>query len=157
MILSSANISYSKNQEKIEKWLKIKPIISTRKDVEKIFGKADDESIDSASYYKKNITIEVMYSRGNCKQYKHDYDVPTDTVIEIHYFFKKDNPNLNDLKLNSKDFQLEQEGDVGHISQYHSYKRGIIVVFHNTKYKVTSIKLAPSEEQEKTLDCSISN
>jgi hypothetical protein len=54
MILCSANVSYSQNQEKIDKWLKIKPLISIRKDVEETFGKAEEERENSSRSYLKN-------------------------------------------------------------------------------------------------------
>lgn len=62
-------------------WRGIKPLFSTREDVEKTLGNPMEKLNDH--YKLKNQTVFINYSNGKCSNSFKDYNVPKDTVLSI--------------------------------------------------------------------------
>ena len=64
-----------------EEWRGIKPLYSTRTDVERILGQSSDAN--GRVYKLENESAFISYSDGICSQKSKDWDVPKDTVLTI--------------------------------------------------------------------------
>ena len=65
----------------------IKPLFSTRKDVEKLVGVTSDPDISTGYYLMKNGTLIVGYSAGKCwENSRNEWDVARDVVIAFSYY-----------------------------------------------------------------------
>ncbi len=81
LILSFHVCSYSQDIESI------KPLVSTRSDVEKILNSSSDDPYDLVAYQLKNAKLIVTYSMGRCLENdRSEWDVPKGVVTDFSYF-----------------------------------------------------------------------
>ncbi len=89
-------------------WRGLVPLHSTRTDVEKILG-VPEQSGSTAIYRTNQGVIEVNYAVAPCKGKTLGWNVPADTVLEIHFAPKDREP----LKIDKTRFLLA----VGHVAR----------------------------------------
>jgi hypothetical protein len=78
----------------------IKPMISTREDVEKLYGKGEEKWAGWVWYYFDDENLSVVYGDGKCRGFSwtpYNWLAPKDTVIIVDVNFLKDR-KLSDLK-----------------------------------------------------------
>ena len=73
--------SYAKN---------IRPLLSTRTDVEKLFGKSSDEC--NCSYETNNEIVRVTYAEDSCTTQSDGWNVPRNTVLSFSIVFRQPQP-----------------------------------------------------------------
>jgi hypothetical protein len=74
-------------QTPINEWQGIKPLHSTRNDVEKLFGKPMKG--ETHLYDTPEVRVSVYYNKGTCKENKsNSFDVPRGTVFSFLVSFK---------------------------------------------------------------------
>lgn len=72
------------NSSQVEGWRGIKPLHSTRADVERLLGTPKESYGVASTYDTKDERIKVSYSDGVCKEGKSEgWNVPRDTVISF--------------------------------------------------------------------------
>ena len=85
-------------------WRGLRPLHSTRKDVEALFGSPDRDWQASASYETDHESIVAKYSNGSCDAAGTDWKVPKSTLIELSV-----NPNpsflLKELHIDLQRYQ----------------------------------------------------
>lgn len=76
-------------------WTKLRPLVSSRQDVERILGKPVKPEINQ--YENEREIIVVWFSEGTCKQHKESiYNVPKGTVVALLVSLKQ-RTNLSEL------------------------------------------------------------
>ena len=85
-----------------EEWRGIKPLYSTRADVEQILGKPIDKFGMVYKLPTESATIE--YSDGVCSEDYDDWNVPKDTVVSIRVGFQSS--LFSELKLDLTKFEI---------------------------------------------------
>ena len=131
---------------------KIKPLISTARDVEKILGSPINSFANIKQYKAKEGLIIITYSSGRCDKkistIGESYDVEKDTVIDIQLRFDKE-IRFKSLKVDLTGFEEEKCNDCNAINYNNtikgiSYSVGIDLI--------NSIFIFPSE-QYSYLEC----
>jgi len=91
------------------RWKEIVVLRSTRADVERIMGKAEEHAL-IVYYPLKEGSLQIEYSDGVCKtgQYR-AWSVPEGTVIEVVYNPFKNPPSFSSLKLDLTKFRIVRE------------------------------------------------
>jgi len=137
-----------------EKVMQIKPGVSTKEEVERIF-------IPSVSDVKKHDTFEqgyyatkwgrifVNYYLGSCADGVNKYDFKPGTVMYFSFDPKKQ-IRMSDLGLTTSDFLTEEENDSPGV--YHQYRSGGLVYF-SVQGKLRGIELSLTDEQRKKHVC----
>ena len=67
----------------VDEYLKIRPLVSTRKDVERTLGKKDDDRI-MVKYLTDNWVVVITYSNGQCSDHV-SWAFPKDAVDEVFF------------------------------------------------------------------------
>lgn len=133
-----------------EKFLRIIPGESTRKDVEKIFPETKSEAFlgkHNVDFQDGEIEIGVEYSIGRCGAYSEpDFGkFPEWTVIEVWYTWSGDERiPLKDIILNRKRFKKKPIGHVPVHRYYIEEETGIEVIYDTKRKTVIDIFLKPA-------------
>jgi hypothetical protein len=107
-----------------QEWRRIKPLRTTRTEVEQLFGKA--ERSYAVTYELETGNLFVEYSTGPCGSDKRaGWNVPEDTVIS-YSFSAKNKQRFADFKLDSKKFRKVTDAHVGIIDYYINDEEGIM-------------------------------
>ena len=93
LIVLQMSISSNAQDNSIEKFQRIQPMISTKDDVRKLLGDGKIED-DSTWYYFEDQTIEIVYSDGTCTE---NWLTKKDNVVEVSVSFI-DRKDLGELK-----------------------------------------------------------
>jgi len=108
----------------VQEWRGIKPLHSTRADVERLLGPAEKSYQVIYELEAGNLTIE--YSTGRCGGVKQEgWDAPEDTVVS-YLFSPKVKQSLADLKLDEKKFKKVTNSHVSVIDSYIDDEDGIL-------------------------------
>ena len=107
-----------------QEWRKIVPLKSTRADVERLLGPAEQPY--GVDYELKNGVLSVEYSTGPCrKDRRGGWNVPEGVVISFS-FSAKHKQRVTDLKLNRKRFRRVIDTHTGGITYYINDEDGIM-------------------------------
>ena len=133
-------------------YLKIKPGVSTRADVEQLLSKKESDQ-DFVEYEKKHFTVSVSYSSGSCRT--SPLGLPEGTVDQVHYSLAKNAlKNFRSIVLKPSAFVSGESGDVVQDESYVNAEFGIRVVYDRYKKKVLHIVLTAPAAIAKKFDCS---
>jgi hypothetical protein len=153
IVVMSCMASYSQTALIPKQYLKIIPAVSTREDVEKIYGTADPKK-SVVVYQVPDVVVTVLYSYGGCDLGKAPWAVPKGVVEEIAYSPREEKPlRLTDVILDRRKFTKRQAGDVIDQVEYRNSYYGIEVVYDLTEKTVTDIIIGLSARQKKRFAC----
>ena len=132
------------NSVKGEEWRGIKPLCSTRADVEQILGQPLEAN--GRVYRLENEWATVTYSDGVCSQEFEDWDVPKDTVLSISV--RSGLKLFSELKVDSAKFVKIHE----HIQAifYYKNKEDGILYYVNGDY-INAVLYFPSAKDNRLL------
>lgn len=161
IFLNSIQLTFAQEPQWLSKIKKIVPISSTEKNVEKLFGKPKERTLQFAEYETPFGHLTIEYSIGECKSNSSDYSVSKGTVVGIDFSLKKEF-YFNKLKLDLSKFTKEDSDDTENIT----YKNPMIGITYSiyvkkvkgTKYdqrpKILSIVSIYPSSKYKNLRCS---
>jgi hypothetical protein len=125
------NVSYSKE------WRGITPLHSTRQDVVRILGQAEDSG---NLYNLAEAVVLISYSTGTCQQ-GGIWNVPRDTVERISVSPKK-TFSISELQLKLKNYEIVADKHLPGIVYYNNADEGIHIQTYENN--VTSIDYLPA-------------
>lgn len=147
ILVCAAHLVSAQESLLAEKYLKVKPTISTREDVERLYGKEPVKHF-YALYETKDAIIEIEYSEGDCDTDDYKWSVPKWVVKEVDIFFKDHTKiRINDVIEKRSSFTKRQEGDVLNHIYYSNSDRSIVVIYDKQSKIVEGIILLPTKEQ----------
>ena len=141
-----------------EKYLKVKPGISTREDVEKIFGKHYANGYDKyTAYYRSNeVVFSVYYSDGKCNLEYDDWNLSEWTVEGVYINVTDGHElRLKDVILKLSKFKKQYVGDVIGQMEYSNENAGISIIYFKTSKTVQDMEIALTPEQKKNFACPV--
>lgn len=104
-------------------WRDIKPLHSTRSDVERLLGKPHMQG-DVYDYDGERVSI--IYQRHTCEQSNGEgYNVPMDTVLFFVVNFKNKDRSLSDFPIDWTQYEKAEGGHVAGVANYYDRDRGI--------------------------------
>jgi hypothetical protein len=138
-----------------QKYLDIVPGVTTREDVEWIYGKTDPKR-SIMTYPASDFVLTVMYSDGGCEEGRDmPWALPKGAIEEVSYSPLDDRPvRLREIILQPSKFKAKQEGDVIDHWYYRNRKRNILVVYDTTEKVVTDIAVSLTSKQKEHFACS---
>ena len=152
LLFSFCIIAQDKSQPDAGIWKDIKPLKSTRVQVEKILGSSIEDDCTSCIYKIAEGKIQVDYSTTPCKSSLEGWNVPPDTVLKLTII-----PNefieFSDLNLTDKDYE---EYDIFYTSEHKlaiGLNKNTGTFYELFDNKVTSIFFEPGET-DSDLRCS---
>jgi hypothetical protein len=115
------------NSSQVEGWRGIKPLHSTRADVERLLGLPKESRGVASTYYTKDERVNVSYSDGFCKEgNSDDWNVPRDTVISFTV-----HPNakllVDELKLDKTKYERQRDPHLEGIVYYFNREEGVFI------------------------------
>jgi hypothetical protein len=116
------------NASNAKEWRGIKPLYSTRQDVERLIG----QPIFPSTYVIDNEAAFITYSDGFCSSSK-DWNVQKDTVIDIRVNRRSGFSLFSELKLDKNKFKIKHTFHSEHI-QYWNEEDGIFYDVIGGKY-----------------------
>ena len=144
---------FSQRSDLPEKWSKIKTFISTREDVDKLFGNgiANGHFI---KYPTQTGLIFVDYSAGNCKSTQYPiWNMPEWTVTEVTYILSNKSMKLNDVIPKRNKYKQKQAGDVSDHVEYYDDAAGVSIIYDKRLKHVLNIVLRASTKDKLLLGC----
>ena len=124
-------------------WRGIKPLRSTRADVERVLGKPRTNRIDWAAYDFETEEVSIEYSKGPCSVEFSPWNVPLGTVLSVWVTPKLD-LKASDLDFNSRNFRKTLDSHVASIVHYLDEADGVEYEVNETHGTVVLIKYQPS-------------
>ena len=144
-------------QEKftLQDFLKIKPLVSSRDDVKKIYGIGTIYNNKHIADYETDFGFAtVSYSMGDCQNAKVKlWNVPEWTVEEIIYDTEDTKIGLKDLLKDIKPYKRKQKGDVLDHIYYFNEEKGIAIIYDINLKEVIKIIITPTKSQTKEFSC----
>lgn len=133
------------------KYLKIKPGVSTRADVEKLFSKKESDQT-FVEYNTRDFLVSVSYSTGSCRL--SPLRLPQSTVEQVHYSWG-DDPEISfrSIVLKPSRFKKRQLSDVVQHKSYVNDEYGIEVTYDNDIKSVISLVLRPPQNIAEMFKC----
>lgn len=80
----SFGVSYAQDGAPPNAWRSLVPLKSTRADVEKLFGAAQDVTGQQHSYKLKTESVSFTYAKGNCSPSDEGWNLAPGTILEIN-------------------------------------------------------------------------
>jgi hypothetical protein len=134
-----------------KEWNGIVPLRTTRQEVESILGKPIRKTSYDDFFELKNENALVTYSRGNCRKYSFDYDIPAGTVTEI-CIYPKSEITLDELDLSKYVESIDIHYRILH---YEDFEEGFRITAPESNRKVSFFNYSPTASDEKmTKPCS---
>ncbi|MGI8493851.1 MAG: hypothetical protein ACR2L1_00885 [Pyrinomonadaceae bacterium] len=124
---------------KAEEWRGIKPLHSTRADVERLLGQPT-ERYGLSYYVLENQRVSVHYSDGECSS-PSDWSVPKDTVVSINISPVGGTLSLADLHLDNSKFKINKS--LFEEKEYRNDDDGIVYIVEVNKF-ILEIYFNPS-------------
>ncbi len=136
-----------------KKYLKIKPTISTRDDVEKLLGKSDPKQY-TVLYQTTDSVIRITYSSGDCNTRAMAWGIPEWKVERVSYVPRDEYPlRLRNVILNFSKFKKLQAGDVLVHIDYYNNEAGVTVGYDKKEKIVNEIIIYLTLEQKEHFAC----
>lgn len=136
-------------------WRKIKVLSSNRADVERLYGKASQESY-FVKYTDDRGSVYISYSKGDCRSSSSPmWNVPEWTVIEVGYTPWKKPPKLKELikKQHESRFVSRPHGDTRGFTEYVDEKSGFKIVYDDDLKEVRNVILRPARGMSEKYNC----
>jgi len=148
LILATGVFSQVQKSDVLKSILEIKPLISTRADVERRFGAPMSDNTDIAEYRLPEGRILVEYSPGTCSEsVKSDYDARSGTVVELSFFILRD-IDFGKTSIDVRGWEQQKAPDVFPSSVlYSNFVEGVEVEVG--RGKLTWVHLFPGEPGER--------
>ncbi|MCW5958864.1 MAG: hypothetical protein KIS76_01810 [Pyrinomonadaceae bacterium] len=153
----------AQDQGELTHWQKIKIFLSTKDEVEQLFGKSQNNEFRvlkgeqtptyARIYELADATVFVVYSSGGCEKNPELWDVSEWTVLEIEYSPNEDTIKLIDILPDKTRYKSKQAGDVVDHIEYFDDQRGVSITYDKFLDQVLHIKFYPSEHERKLRDC----
>jgi hypothetical protein len=129
-------------------WLKpigkIKPLVSTEKDVTRVLGIAQERSAEIGEYVTKEGFFTVTYSRGICKSSIIPYQVQAGTVLQYSFRPRKEIV-FSKLGINVSNWEISETSDTGQRSiTYLNSEKGVNLEVEDNV--LTNIDVYPAED-----------
>jgi hypothetical protein len=133
---------------KAQQWTQIKPLHSTRLEVERILGLPTERN--NLTYNLPNERITIVYSDGVlCREdWPFGWNVPADVVLSV-YVYPKTKLSLADLNFDLKNFQKDEQPNG---TLYRNEVDGIWIESEKFNSEIKSITLAGGSS-DKALHC----
>lgn len=137
-----------------ETYLRIIPGVSTRSDVEKLYGKRDSNRY-FWSFELPDQIVGIQFSSGTCDSKLSNSGLPEWTVEEVYFDWPKTAKRmlLREVVLEPRRFQRRQLGDVLGHDYYVNDEFGIEVVHDRGLKEVLNIHLKPSAKITEKYRC----
>lgn len=152
------NFLYSQDAVSLNDWLKIKPFISTKEEVDKMFLKGTPGlKYKYLVHYKTSYGgVSVEYSSGSCT-YAVDKKVkiPEWTVIKVTYYTEDGAPELKGFLTALGTYKTKQESDVIDHIYYYNEEKGISIIYNKNTRNIMEIHISPISKQEKQYSCDV--
>lgn len=123
------------------RWLSIKPLQSTRADVERLLGPSTDKC--RCSYKTESEAINVEYSEAACKGQIPGWNVPANTVLRFTVY-PKEFKRFSEVKLDLANYQTRQDDS---FTKYYFNRVEGIQYSVSPQGDIRSITYAPSSDQ----------
>jgi len=139
-----------------EPFLEIRPGISTRTEVNALFGDTKRERYGeySIDYFLDGKSVGFTFSDGKCERLHQFAKLPEWTVQEVFYSWRNGNePKLDEVITDRKKFVPQHLGDVADHLYYVNDEAGITVVYDETLKRVLNIELRPSKYLREKYAC----
>ena len=108
-----------------EAWRGIKPLQSSREDVERLLGSPTGEC--KCLYEGPKVNVQVQYSTGPCKTgASPGWNVPAGTVISATVYLKE-RPLMSDLKVDWEKYKKREDPELPLIFYYSNPEEGITI------------------------------
>lgn len=145
---------FAQKEENLDKWLKIKVLVSSLDDVEEIYGNGKEFALGKL-YQTTDGNIYVQYTdTSDCKTSKIAvWNVPKWTVAEVSYSPSRNPPKLKDLIRSKNQFKKRQSGDVSDHIEYYNDEKGVSIIYDKSISKVIDITIRPSLEDKQKYSC----
>jgi hypothetical protein len=136
-----------------DQYLRIKPSISTKADVETILGIADTTA-KMATYITGDESVWVFYSSGACGEKNGGpWNLPEWTVTEVSYSMRDKIVPLSLVINQLSKFKRRREGDVLTFVKYYDDESGISVTYDTKDKRVSDVTLKLSKKQRALFQC----
>lgn len=131
-----------------EEWRGIKPLQSSREDVERLLGPPTAEC--KCLYEGATVNVQVQYSAGPCANGPlPGWNVPAGKVISFTVYLK-DRPLMSDLKLDWGKYQKREDPELPRIFYYSDREKGITIAVDGNR--VMEYQIGPAL-RDKTMLC----
>lgn len=120
-----------------KEWRGIKPLHSTREDVERLLGSPTGSKSDTSFYQFEKERVSFEYSTGYCGN---GWKVPLNTVVSIWVTPAAHQLKLKDLKLNLKLYTKVRDQHVQWILHYKNEREGVRFEVDTNSGEVTLIE-----------------
>jgi hypothetical protein len=130
-------------------WHGIKPLRTTRAEVEKILGAPlpTSKAIDAARYQTDIGRVFVLYSTGPCNvQPSNGWNTPIGTVIRVSVE-PTIKPTLASLSLDQNKFQKDQDGEMPEITYFTNEADGIGIEVDTVEGVVNNFRYFPTSKE----------
>ena len=131
---------------KAKEWRGIKPLSSTRADVERLLGPPTVGRTDTSFYQYEKERVTFEYSTGHCAN---GWQVARDTVISVWITPRAHQMRFKDLKLHLKSYKKVQDEHVLYIFHYINASEGVRYEVDSNTDEVTLIKYFPAAKDKK--------
>lgn len=126
-------------------WRGIKPLYSTREDVERLLGPPTVGRADTTYYQFEKERVSFEYSTGRCAN---GWQVPRNTVISVWVSLKAGQVRFGDLKLDLKAYRKTQDEHVLYIHHYLNKTEGERYEVDSNSGDVILIEYFPAAQDE---------
>ena len=125
-------------------WRGIRPLHSTRTDVERLLGPPARNGMGISFYEFERERVQFYFAEGPCGAESSRWNVPRDTVIGISVTPKPHQLKFDDLTLDKSKFKKERDKEVGGVIHYGNEEEGVTYEV-DTRYddEVTLISYYP--------------
>ncbi|MEQ1646780.1 MAG: hypothetical protein ABL959_25220 [Pyrinomonadaceae bacterium] len=138
-------------------WCGVRPLSTTRSEVEKRFGKPTIDDNDYHTYITSDARIQVNYSVALCSENRYgrgEFNVPKDTVLG---YYVRPNDTLGSKLLFDKDnFQEDKSGHDLRFRVFDSKELGLriwVYVDYLKNERVSSLHYTPTEKDQLQKSC----
>jgi hypothetical protein len=138
----------SPNCCKDNEWRGIRPLKTTRQEVENRLGKPTPDSVarNAARYETEDGKVFVLYSVGSCgSESNNGWNVPDLTVIDLS-FYPKSKPIFSKLNFDRKNFVRRPDPEITYLVEYFNKKDGISITIADDEDLVQAFRYFPNEK-----------
>lgn len=136
----------------VKGWRDIRPLRSTRADVELVLGAPTRSCTEICHYEAKTESIFIHYSRERCANSEtNPLNIPPDTVVSVTVY-SENKPRLKHLKLNMKKFKRTEDPELHGYATYTNEEIGMTYEVSD-KQLVLSVESFGSAKDIQSLRC----
>lgn len=116
---------FMQDQAQLGGWNGIRPLHSTRQDVERLLGRSNEAC--RCNYEMGDLKVFVQYSDEKCSPFSKDgWDVPLDTVINVSVY-PKTRPRLSELKIDLSKYRKTEDQELPGVFYYTNEESGSMI------------------------------